>query len=187
MNQFNIREVLAKNLIVPVVTINQLNQVDAIAESLIDQGITCIEVTLRTPVAYDAIAYLKKNYFNKLTIGVGTIISKEQLKKVEALEVDFIVSPGLMEYLAEDLQKAKIPFIPGVVTPSEIMRGIELGYDTFKFFPAEIFGGTKTLKTYSSLFPDIKFCPTGGINHSNYKEYLTLPNVICVGGSWVLE
>lgn len=186
MKQFNIRKVLEKNQIVPVATISDLKDIDALVEKLLKQGISCIEVTLRTSVAIDAIEYLKQNYSNELDIGVGTIVTKEQLQKVVDLEVDFIVSPGLMEHLTEDLQKAKIPFIPGVVTPTEIMRGIALGYDTFKFFPAEIFGGIKTVKAYSNLFPELKFCPTGGINQSNHQDYLALSNVISVGGSWVV-
>ncbi|MFT4646055.1 MAG: 2-dehydro-3-deoxyphosphogluconate aldolase/(4S)-4-hydroxy-2-oxoglutarate aldolase [Planctomycetota bacterium] len=186
MSQFNIRKILEKNQIVPVVTINYISEIDKLVENIVRQGITTIEVTLRTSVAFEAIGRLKRDYNDILDIGVGTIINLEQLKKVKALGVDFIVSPGLMEHLAVDLQKTKIPFIPGVVTPSEIMKGINLGYNTFKLFPAEIVGGVKLLKTYNSLFPKIKFCPTGGINEKNYKEYLELPNVICVGGSWVV-
>lgn len=186
MKQFNIRKILEKNPIVPVVVVNEVADIEKIVHNLVNKGINCIEVTLRTPAAYEAISVLKRNYSNILSIGVGTVINTEQLNRVKDLGVDFIVSPGLMEHLAEDLQKAKIPFIPGVVTPTEIMRGIELGYDTFKLFPAEIVGGVKLIKTYNSLFPEVKFCPTGGINEANHKEYLEQANVICVGGSWVV-
>jgi 2-dehydro-3-deoxyphosphogluconate aldolase/(4S)-4-hydroxy-2-oxoglutarate aldolase len=127
-----------------------------------------------------------KIYIPSSGITVGTLTNKNQLKRLKEIGVDFIVSPGLMDHLATELQEAKIPFIPGIVTPSEIMRGMHLGYDTFKLFPAEIFGGVKLLKTYNGLFPDIKFCPTGGINEKNYEAYLKLPNVMCVGGSWVV-
>lgn len=186
MKQFNIREILSKNQIVPVVTIKDLTEIDQMINNLIEKNISCIEVTLRTKVAFEALAILKKNYSDVLDIGVGTVINTQQLKKVADIGVDFIVSPGLMQYMEKELQETKIPFIPGVVTPSEIMQGINLGYDTFKLFPAEIVGGYKLVKTYASLFPNIKFCPTGGINASNFKKYLELPNVICVGGSWVV-
>ena len=157
MSQFNIREILEKNSIVPVATIHKVNEIDGIVKKLIDQDISCIEVTLRTPVAFEAIKVLKQNYNDVLAVGVGTIVSLEQLLKAKDLELDFMVSPGLMQHLHRDLQDAKIAFIPGVVTPSEIIQGMALGYDTFKFFPAELVGGVKMLKTYASLFPDIKF------------------------------
>ena len=114
-------------------------------------------------------------------------MSFDQLRKVKDLDVDFIVSPGLMQHLHKDLQDFKIAFIPGVVTPSEIIEGMALGYNTFKFFPAELVGGIKMLKAYATLFPSVKFCPTGGINEHNFKDYLALPNVLSVGGSWVLS
>ena len=186
MNQFNIRQILSENSIIPVVTISTANEIQGLVESLIEKKISCIEVTLRTPFAMEALKILKRDYASVLCIGVGTVINLVQLKQVQEIGVDFIVSPGLMEHLAQDLQEAKIPFIPGVVTPSEVMKGINLGYDTFKLFPAEIVGGIKLLKTYAGLFPEIMFCPTGGINEKNHNEYLDLPNVICVGGSWVI-
>jgi 2-dehydro-3-deoxyphosphogluconate aldolase/(4S)-4-hydroxy-2-oxoglutarate aldolase len=187
MSQFNIREILGKNKIVPVVTIESLDKIDSIAKTILNQKITCIEVTLRTPVALEAIAILKKEYGKNLDVGVGTLVSADQLKKVADLGVDFIVSPGLMEHLAQDLQAYKIAFIPGVVTPSEIIRGMALGYDTFKFFPAELVGGLPMIKAYEALFPHVLFCPTGGINVKNYESYLAQSNVISVGGSWVMS
>jgi 2-dehydro-3-deoxyphosphogluconate aldolase/(4S)-4-hydroxy-2-oxoglutarate aldolase len=134
----------------------------------------------------DALKLLKEKYSDKLDVGVGTIVSKEQLKQVAEIGVDFIVSPGLMQHLFDELQSYKIAFIPGVVTSSEIIQGMALGYDTFKFFPAELVGGLPMLKIYASLFPHVKFCPTGGIKETNFEAYLALPNVICVGGSWVV-
>lgn len=186
MGQFNIREILERNKVVPVATIQNLSDIDGIVKSLVDQGISCIEVTLRTELAFEAIAILKKNYGHLLDVGVGTIISSDQLKKAKSLDVDFLVSPGLMQHLYADLQSAEIAFIPGVVTPSEIIQGMAMGYDTFKFFPAELVGGVKMLKTYAALFPNVKFCPTGGINENNFSEYLALPNVLSVGGSWIM-
>lgn len=187
MSQFNIRKILERNSVIPVATIESLNEVDRIVDKLMAQDISCIEVTLRTAVAFDVIELLKKNYSNNFDVGVGTIVNEEQLRKVKELEVDFIVSPGLMQHLYPALQDFKIAFIPGVVTPSEVIQGMALGYDTFKFFPAELVGGVKMLKTYATLFPEVKFCPTGGIHAGNFEEYLALPNVISVGGSWVLS
>ncbi len=186
MKQFEIRDILQKNKVIPVVTIHSLDDITGIVENLVGQNISSIEVTLRTPVAFEALDILKKNYSSVLDIGVGTVVNKEQLSRLKNIGVDFIVSPGLISHLHEELQEAQIPFIPGVVTPSEVIQGIDLGYDTFKLFPAEIAGGIKLLKTYAGLFPNIQFCPTGGINANNYQAYLELPNVICVGGSWVL-
>jgi 2-dehydro-3-deoxyphosphogluconate aldolase/(4S)-4-hydroxy-2-oxoglutarate aldolase len=103
------------------------------------------------------------------------------------LNVDFIVSPGLTENLAKVLQASKIPFLPGAVTPSEIISGQELGVKYFKFFPANLFGGLETLKAYASVFKGVKFCPTGGVNESNYQDFLKLENVVSVGGTWVLK
>jgi len=186
MSQFNIRQILSKNQVIPVVTIHSAQEINHIVSQLVEKKISCIEVTLRTPFAMEALQLLKRDYASVLDIGVGTIIHSSQLQQVQEIGVDFIVSPGLMEHLSVQLQEVQTPFIPGVVTPTEVMRGIQLGYDTFKFFPAEVFGGIKLLKTYAGLFPEIKFCPTGGINENNYQEYLALPNVICVGGSWIL-
>lgn len=186
MSQFGIREILEKHPIVPVATIKDLGEVDTMIEGLLKQGIHCIEVTLRTAIAFDAMRYIKKHYSNEMEVGVGTVVAKHQLMEVADIGVDFIVSPGLLTHLEEDLNKVKIPFIPGVVTPSEIMQGMAVGYDTFKLFPAEIVGGVKLLKTYAGLFPNAKFCPTGGVNQANYPDYAALKNVICVGGSWVV-
>lgn len=186
MKQFDIRKILERNQIIPVVTFADLSEIDGVIDKLQTQKISCIEVTLRTPVAMESLRILKRDYSEVLDVGVGTVTELDQLNKVRDLEVDFIVSPGLMSHLAEPLQTAGIPFIPGVVTPSEIIEGISLGYDTFKFFPAELFGGIDVLKAYASVFPQIKFCPTGGVNADNHARYLALENVISVGGSWVV-
>lgn len=186
MSQFNIRKVLARNKIVPVATIHSLDDIEGIVKELEKQKISCIEVTLRTPVAFQAIEILKSQYGHLLDVGVGTIVHLDQLRKVRELEVDFIVSPGLIQHLHKELQAFQIPFIPGVITPSEVIQGMAMGYDTFKFFPAELAGGVDMLKAYASLFPEVKFCPTGGIKESNFNTYLDLPNVISVGGSWIM-
>jgi 2-dehydro-3-deoxyphosphogluconate aldolase/(4S)-4-hydroxy-2-oxoglutarate aldolase len=116
---------------------------------------------------------------------MGTVVKVEQIEKAIELGIDFMVSPGLNASLAPHFENSKIAFIPGVATPSEIIEGIQFGWDTFKFFPANLFGGLGALKAYGQVFPNIQFCPTGGITEETYPEYLALPNIISVGGSWM--
>lgn len=185
--QNNIEEILIQNPIIPVVTIEKMEQIDIIYRQLKEKGIKCIEITLRTEFSWEAIAEFKMRFGNEFQVGVGTVISNEQILKCVEYKVDFIVSPGLTTALMQNLEHSGIPFIPGVATPSEIMRGMELGWKFFKFFPANLFGGIDALKTYGAVFKNVKFCPTGGINETNYKEYLSLKNVVSVGGSWIVK
>ena len=154
---------------------------------ILDKNIKCIEVTLRTKVAFEAIEFIKKNYGNKICVGVGTVINIEQIHRLEKIGVDFIVSPGITKELAKELLISKIPFIPGISTPSDIILGLSMGLRFFKFFPANLFGGIPALKTYQYVFPNVVFCPTGGINEDSYLEYLELENVLSVGGSWMMK
>ena len=183
--QNNIREVLAKHPIIPVVTFTNLEEIDAKIEVLLRNNVMCIEITLRTPVAYDAIQKVKENYGSEITVGMGTVVMEAQIRKAIELQVDFMVSPGLHSGLAEQLMESKIAFIPGVATPSDIITGLQYEWDTFKFFPAFLFGGVEALKTYGQVFPNLKFCPTGGLTEATYRDYLALENVISVGGSWL--
>ncbi len=185
-HQNNIRAVLADHPIVPVVTLHSIEQSNRMAEQLLSAGIRCIEVTLRTEQAMDCIAHLQRNWGDKIAVGVGTLVRPEQVDVVEKLGVQFLVSPGLSSNLAKRLKASNIPFLPGVSTPSDIVGAMAYGFDTLKFFPANIFGGIAALKTYGQVFPDIKFCPTGGINEANYRDFLALSNVVSVGGSWVV-
>lgn len=183
--QNNIREVLAKHPIIPVVTFTNLNEIEAKVEVLLRNNVKCIEITLRTPVAFDAIQKVKEEYGNEITVGMGTVVLEAQIHKAMELQVDFMVSPGLYSGLAQQLMDSKIAFIPGVATPSDIINGLQFEWDTFKFFPAFLFGGVEALKTYGQVFPQLKFCPTGGITEASYRDYLALENVISVGGSWL--
>lgn len=185
--QNNIKSVLENNKLIPVVTIHDVLEIDTIIQSLLKKGIFCIEVTLRTPCAFEALKQIKQDYSNQILVGVGTVINAEQIEKVKAIGVDFIVSPATSENLLDALKKSGIPFITGVATPSDILIGIEAGCAYFKFFPANLFGGMDALKAYAQLFPQIKFCPTGGLNENTFADYLSLPNVISVGGSWMLK
>jgi len=133
--------------------------------------------------AIDAIAAVAKE-FSGATTGAGTVLNAEQFARVEDAGAAFAISPGLTKSLAE--YKNAIPLLPGVASASEIMQGVEWGYDAFKLFPANIVGGVSALKSFKAPFGDVVFCPTGGINASNAKEYLNLKNVLCVGGSWIV-
>jgi 2-dehydro-3-deoxyphosphogluconate aldolase/(4S)-4-hydroxy-2-oxoglutarate aldolase len=185
--QNNILDILKKHPVIPVVSIYKEEEIDDIYNALKKKGISCIEITLRTEYAWNAVQEFKQRYGEHMDIGVGTIISVEQINRCADLKVDFMVSPGLTSTMVQNLEHSGIPFIPGVATPSEIIRGMEIGWRYFKFFPANLYGGIEALKSYGSVFNEVKFCPTGGINESNYQEYLSLDNVISVGGSWVIK
>jgi 2-dehydro-3-deoxyphosphogluconate aldolase/(4S)-4-hydroxy-2-oxoglutarate aldolase len=187
MMQNNIEKILKENQLIPVVTVERLDQIDEIYHKLVAQDIRCIEITLRTDVAWEAIALFKEKYGSSFKIGVGTIISPEDILKCVKLKVDFMVSPGLTASMFEQFDISGIPFLPGVSTPSEIIRGMDMGWRFFKFFPADMFGGVKAVKLYGNIFKDATFCPTGGINDTNYRDYLELDNVMAVGGSWLLN
>lgn len=186
MKQHSIRAILENNPVIPVVTFKSMSEVDSMIEKLLSLDIHCIEITLRTEIAMDAILYVKETYGHQISVGMGTVTSIAHIEKAVEMNIDFMVSPGLNPALFQAFEQSKIAFIPGVVTPSEIMVGLEQGWDTFKFFPATIFGGIDTLKAYSAVFPSVKFCPTGGIQKETFEQYLTLPNVISVGGSWMI-
>lgn len=185
--QNNIENILKKHTIIPVATIENSSQIDEYYELLKTNNIYCIEITLRTSFAWEAISLFKKKYGSEFSVGVGTITNSADVKKCIEIGVDFIVSPGTSNELSESLNNCGIPFLPGVATPSEIISGLNKGWSYFKFFPANLFGGRDALKVYSAIFGKAYFCPTGGINHNNYTSFLELPNVLAVGGSWVFK
>jgi 2-dehydro-3-deoxyphosphogluconate aldolase/(4S)-4-hydroxy-2-oxoglutarate aldolase len=185
MSQNGIRNLLLDNPVVPVVKIQSLEEVEPLVTALQDNNINCIEITLRTDCAVEAIKLAKACSNDNFSVGAGTVVNTKQLAELVDAGVDFIVLPGLQQELVSALQDIDIPFLPGVVTPSEMMEALRLGWDTLKFFPANIAGGLGALKTYGQVFSQIKFCPTGGITKENYPEYLDLDNVISVGGSWI--
>jgi 2-dehydro-3-deoxyphosphogluconate aldolase/(4S)-4-hydroxy-2-oxoglutarate aldolase len=185
MIQNGIRKILENHPLIPVVNITNLDEVGPICELLIQRNIGCIELTLRSDVAIDAIKKAKKDFGSKLEIGVGTLINAAQVRTVQEIGVDFLVSPGSSSKLIDAMSKSGIPFIPGVMSPSEIIQGMEMGLNTFKLFPANIAGGLGALIAYKAVFSEVKFCPTGGISQENYKTILDLENVISVGGSWL--
>tara|TARA_B110000046_G_scaffold135098_1_gene141370 strand:+ start:108 stop:689 length:582 start_codon:yes stop_codon:yes gene_type:complete len=180
----DIEQVLKYQKYVPVVTFAETDDVGRFADFLLDQGVSCIEVTLRTPFAMQAIRDLKNAYKDRLVIGAGTITRVHQIVELKKIGADFIVCPGLIKELFEAASKASIPFLPGVATPTEIMNARAWGIKWLKFFPANVNGGAIALKAYASVFPDVRFCPTGGISKDSSSDYLDLSNVFAVGGSW---
>ncbi|HAT6978198.1 TPA: bifunctional 4-hydroxy-2-oxoglutarate aldolase/2-dehydro-3-deoxy-phosphogluconate aldolase [Legionella pneumophila] len=171
--------------VIPVIVINELEDAIPLADALFAGGIHVLEVTLRTPVAIKALELLINTFPDEL-IGAGTVITPGQLHDVVAAGARFAISPGQTRELLIAGQKSGIPLIPGVASVSELMEGLGMGYNHFKFFPAAAAGGIPMLQAISGVFPQVTFCPTGGINSRNYEEYLRLPNVACVGGSWIV-
>tara|TARA_B100000795_G_scaffold70352_1_gene49258 strand:- start:1842 stop:2429 length:588 start_codon:yes stop_codon:yes gene_type:complete len=179
----NIREILVLNPLVPVVTFHENDDPLAFMEFLLKQNVNCIEITLRTNSGLSAIESIKKE-FDTVKVGAGTVINGDQVKILRDLGADFMVSPGTTKKLIKEFINSEVPFINGVSTASEIILAKELGLNTLKFFPAHLYGGIDAIKMFGQLFPDVKFCPTGGINEQSSKEYLEQSNVIAVGGSW---
>lgn len=177
--------IFAATPVIPVMVINDLQDAIPLAAALLDGGITVLEITLRTKVALEAL-HLLINTFPDALIGAGTVTTPKQLTQAIGAGAQFAISPGQTHALLMAGARAEIPLIPGISSVSELMEGLDLGYSHFKFFPAAAAGGVAMLKALYGPFPHVKFCPTGGINDKNYTDYLALPNVSCVGGSWMI-
>jgi 2-dehydro-3-deoxyphosphogluconate aldolase/(4S)-4-hydroxy-2-oxoglutarate aldolase len=177
-------EILSRGPVIPVVVIHKPEHAVPLAMALVAGGIGVLEITLRTPVAVEAIRAICRDVPGAV-VGAGTVTRNEELTEVAQAGAVFAISPGLTVELLQAANQGTIPLIPGISTVSELMTGMALGYTHFKFFPAEAAGGVKMLKAIAGPFPQITFCPTGGINAENYLDYLALDNVACVGGSWV--
>ncbi|MEU1044423.1 bifunctional 4-hydroxy-2-oxoglutarate aldolase/2-dehydro-3-deoxy-phosphogluconate aldolase [Streptomyces sp. NPDC005897] len=171
--------------VVPVVVVDDLADAVPLARALVAGGLPAIEVTLRTPVALDAIRAIAGEVPGAV-VGAGTVITAEQVAEVVAAGARFLVSPGWTDALLEAMRASGVPFLPGVSTTSEVVALLERGVREMKFFPAEAAGGTAYLKALAAPLPQARFCPTGGISAASAPEYLALPNVGCVGGSWML-
>jgi 2-dehydro-3-deoxyphosphogluconate aldolase/(4S)-4-hydroxy-2-oxoglutarate aldolase len=170
--------------VIPVLVIDDVAFARPIAEALVAGGLRALEVTLRTPVAFDAIREIAK--MKNIVVGAGTVLNKQDLETAIEAGARFIVSPGLTESLARSAIEAGIPFLPGIASASDIMRGLDLGLNRFKFFPAVAAGGIPTLKALAAPFHECRFCPTGGITQATVPEWLALNAVPCVGGSWLV-
>jgi len=179
-----IAEVVACSPVIPVLTIHDAARAAPLAGALARGGIRVIEVTLRTPAALDAIRAVRSEA-PEVMVGAGTILSEADLRRSRDAGASFAVSPGSTAQLLEAANDMSFPFLPGVATASEIMQGVAHGYALFKFFPAKNVGGIGALKALSTVFSQVRFCPTGGITLDSAPEYLELPSVVCVGGSWL--
>lgn len=177
-------EVMRQGPVVPVMVIHKLEHAVPLANALLAGGIRVLEITLRTPVAMESIRAIRREVPDAI-VGAGTVTRGEELDAVAAAGAVFAISPGLTAELLDAANRGPIPLIPGIATISELMTGMARGYDHFKFFPAEAAGGVRMVQAIAGPFPRITFCPTGGITFANYREYLALDNVACVGGSWV--
>ena len=176
--------VFSASAVIPVLTIHDLKHAIPLATALIEGGINILEITLRSSIALTVIQTLVKAFPSAL-IGAGTVANPNQLLQAIEAGAKFAISPGQTQALLLAGHDSTIPLIPGVSTVSELMGCLSLGYTHFKLFPAEIVGGVGLLKAMYGPFPQAHFCPTGGINPNNYSNYLALPNVSCVGGSWL--
>ena len=177
-------DVLNTGPVVPVIVIKNLDHAVPLAKALVTGGVKVLEVTLRTPVAIEAIKMISEAVPEAI-IGAGTVATEKDLHDVAEAGGVFAISPGLTPALLTAAINGPIALIPGISSASELMFGMEYGLREFKFFPAEAAGGIKMIKSIGGPFPQATFCPTGGISTANYKEYLSLNNVACVGGSWL--
>lgn len=169
--------------VIPVIVIDEVAHAVPLAEALVAGGVRVLEVTLRTPAALEAIRAMKQ--VEGAIVGAGTVTNPRELDAALEAGSEFIVSPGLTEPLGKAAIAAGVPFLPGIANAGDIMRGLDLGLDRFKFFPAMAAGGLPALKALAAPFGQCRFCPTGGISLENAPEWLAFDPVLCVGGSWV--
>ncbi len=180
----NLRDILAAGPVMPVIVLDRGEDAVPLARALTRGGIRVLEVTLRTPVALDAIRAIHAEVPEAI-VGVGTITRAEDFAAARKAGAVFGVSPGVSPALLAAARDHDLPFLPGVMTPADIITAMEAGYTTLKFFPARQAGGVEMLKALAGPFPQVAFCPTGGIDAQSAGEYLALANVACVGGSWL--
>ena len=180
-----IDEIMRTAPVIPVLVLEGDGDWVGLAETLVGAGLPVLEVTLRTAAALDAIRAMSQ--VPGAIVGAGTVLNEEQLEQAIVAGSRFIVSPGLTEPLGQAAVRSGVPFLPGVATAGDIMRGLDLGLERFKFFPAESAGGIAALKALSGVFGNVRFCPTGGIRADTAAAWLALPSVLCVGGSWLVE
>lgn len=180
---FSLRNMCQQVAVIPVLVVKDTQHAQPLAQALVAGGLKVLEVTLRTPVALDVIRLMSEVPGSQ--VGAGTVLSLADVKAAKAAGAQFAVSPGATEDLIKAAADEGLSLLPGASTASEVMRMLELGLDTLKFFPAEAAGGVPMLKSLHGPLPKVMFCPTGGITEKTAANYLALPNVMCVGGSWV--
>ncbi len=179
------REWLEPIGVMPVIVLNAVEEAVPVAEALYEGGIKAVEITLRTDAALDSIKQIKKECPD-IIVGAGTLINEQNVEQVAECEVDFAVSPGMTEKLVKKAEACNVNLLPGVASCSEVLRGMELGLSCFKLFPAAAVGGLNLLKSIYGPLPQASFCPTGGLKIDDFDQYLALPNVACVGGTWLV-
>lgn len=184
MTDKSIDQIMRLAPVIPVIVIDRVEDAVPMAEALVAGGLTVLEVTLRTPAALDAIAAMKS--VKGAIVGAGTVLNPVMLGAAIDAGSEFIVSPGLTDNLGKAAVASGIPFLPGIANAGDIMRGLDLGLERFKFFPAATSGGIPALKALAGPFGQARFCPTGGISAATAPEWLALGPVLCVGGSWVV-
>ena len=180
-----IEDIMLMAPVIPVLVIEDVSYARPIAEALVAGGLPVLEVTLRTSTALDVIREMKQ--VPGAIVGAGTVLNEFALDDALTAGSEFIVSPGLTESLAKAAIAANVPFLPGTATSSDIMRGLDLGLDRFKFFPAEANGGIPALKAIAAPFGSVRFCPTGGITAKTAPDWLAQDAVLCCGGSWLVQ
>lgn len=176
--------ILAQSPIVPVITIERVEDAVPLARAFVAGGITALEITLRTPAAPAAAATIAQSVPDAV-LGLGTVLTPLDLEAARGLQARFVVSPGATPELLDAASAGELPFLPGVQTASEIMAALLRGFDVLKFFPAGQAGGPAMLRALAGPFPQVRFCPTGGVGEDNFTDWLALPNVVAVGGSWL--
>ncbi|MCL6710658.1 bifunctional 4-hydroxy-2-oxoglutarate aldolase/2-dehydro-3-deoxy-phosphogluconate aldolase [Pseudomonas sp. R2.Fl] len=171
--------------ILPVVTVHTLDEARRVSEALLAGGLPAIELTLRTPVAMEALAMLKRE-LPDIVIGAGTVLTVEQMQRSIDAGADFLVTPGTTAEMADALADAAVPVVPGAATPTELLSLMARGFRVCKLFPASAVGGLAMLKGLAGPLSELKLCPTGGIGEDTAADYLSQPNVVCIGGSWMV-
>lgn len=181
----NIDAIMRSAPVIPVLVLEEEMDWTALAETFVAAGLPVLEVTLRTPLALEAIREVSK--VEGAIVGAGTVLNERQLGEAVDAGSKFIVSPGLTEPLGKAVLQSGAAFLPGIANAGDIMRGLDLGLDRFKFFPAEASGGIPALKALAGPFGNIRFCPTGGVRPENARDWLALEAVLCVGGTWFVK
>lgn len=181
----DISAVLADGPVIPVIVIEDVAHAVPLARALVAGGVRVLEVTLRTKAGLESMRRMLGEVPEAI-VGAGTVLTGAQLEEVAGIGAAFAVSPGATETLLDAAQDSPVPLLPGTATASEVMQVLERGYEYMKLFPAEAAGGVELLSSLASPLPAAKFCPTGGIDPEKAKRYLALPNVVCVGGSWLV-
>ena len=179
-----LKKIVSNCGVIPTLVIEDINSAIPLAEALHDGGLTVLEITLRTPVALPAIQQIRQA-LPDLFVGAGTVLDERAAQDAHDAGAQFLVSPGYTTALGDFCRSKQIALMPGVATASEIMAALADGYDFLKCFPAAVLGGTRWLEAMRGPFPDVRFCPTGGISAADAHTYLSLPNVLCIGGSWM--